>query len=825
MSSQIGTRVTVNTSNINFFLAKLDQILNLKILNVLAFPLTIVTILIFLTSYFSHFSPIIYFALFNLLAVSLFFVNVKLYHVFKIKNYIPRISINNTLSNIQSGNQTEIGSLLDYDTCRIFKLAYLSDPDSFFIALSKTDQVRFIFYKAGISFQELVGVSTATTIDQVFLSAIKMAGSFEQKLIGSSDLFWGFYETSNNLRRFFADHNLKEDDVYNIVFWEKTIWDEEQKKRHFLDPDHWISTGGIGKSWSTGYTQNLDVYAKDMTQMISKGIARYSVISRMELVDAMQTILTKSHSHLIMVGEAGVGKKSLVREFAKQVLYGKVMPSLKYRRILELETGALLAGASQKEGEVELRFKSILNDACRAGNIILFIDDIDALLLEEGQGSVNAAQVLIPYLESGALQLIGATTPEKWHKICANSKINNYFNKLVIPEGDENVTLRILQDLSFQFEYKYKITVTYQSLKEAYRDAKKYIPYKAFPAKAIDLLEESCIKTQNMGLKVLSPEIIQKTVSQNTNIPVQEASGNEKDVLLNLESFLHQRVVGQDDAVKAVANAMRRARAGLESGKRPVASFLFLGPTGVGKTELSKALAESYFGSEQNMVRLDMSEYQNDDAIHKLLGSENEAGGYLTKPVREKPFSLVLLDEIEKANPDILNLFLQILDDGRITDNLERTIDFTHTIIIATSNAGSEIIRERATEGTSSNKEFAKILMDKLLRDGIFRPEFVNRFDSIITFDPLNELQIREIAELMIKEIQKKLLAERDRKLEVTDQAVTKLASLGFDPQYGAREMRRVMQEQLENFIAKKVLGDEEDKDTPIVFDVGDIEE
>ena len=220
-----------------------------------------------------------------------------------------------------------------------------------------------------------------------------------------------------------------------------------------------------------------------------------------------------------------------------------------------------------------------------------------------------------------------------------------------------------------------------------------------------------------------------------------------------------------------------------------------------------------------------MSEYQNDDAIYKLLGNDNDAGGYLTKPIREKPFSLVLLDEIEKASPDILNLFLQILDDGRITDNLERTIDFTHTIIIATSNAGSEIIRERAAEGNSSNKEFAKILLDKLLRDGIFRPEFVNRFDSMITFDPLSEFQIREIAELMIKEIQKKLLTERDRKLEVTSQAVTKLASLGFNPQFGAREMRRVMQEQLENFIAKKVLGDEEDKDTPIVFDVGDIEE
>jgi len=341
---------------------------------------------------------------------------------------------------------------------------------------------------------------------------------------------------------------------------------------------------------------------------------------------------------------------------------------------------------------------------------------------------------------------------------------------------------------------------------------------------------EIWMQTKLEEIPTVEREAVARVVARMTGIPVEEVSLAEKERLIKMEELIHARMVNQNEAVKSVSSAIRRARAGLRDIKRPIGVFMFMGPTGVGKTELAKSLAEILYGNENALVRLDMSEYMERHSVSRIIGSPPgyvgfDEGGQLTEIVRRRPFSIVLLDEIEKAHHDVFNILLQILDDGRITDNLERTIDFTHTIIIATSNAGSEIIRERATEGTSSNKEFAKILMDKLLRDGIFRPEFVNRFDSIITFDPLNELQIREIAELMIKEIQKKLLAERDRKLEVTDQAVTKLASLGFDPQYGAREMRRVMQEQLENFIAKKVLGDEEDKDTPIVFDVGDIEE
>ncbi len=319
---------------------------------------------------------------------------------------------------------------------------------------------------------------------------------------------------------------------------------------------------------------------------------------------------------------------------------------------------------------------------------------------------------------------------------------------------------------------------------------------------------------------------IAKIISNKTNIPLEEVGTTEKGKLLNLEELLHMRVIGQDEAITAVSDAMRRARAGLKDIKRPMGVFLFLGPTGVGKTELSKALAEAYFGSENNMIRLDMSEYQDKTSINRMIGAppgyaESQAGGQLTQHVRERPFSLILLDEIEKANPDIINLFLQVFEDGRLSDSMGRVVDFTNTIIIATSNAGAEVIRQSIKE--SINIETLKEkLLDYLQREGIFKPEFLNRFDAIVAFKPLTLEQIVEVVELMLKKLSIKL-SEQDVKLKITDEALKKLAKTGYDPVFGARPMRRLIQERVENALAKRLLTGEIKRGDVIEIDAQDI--
>ena len=814
-------QIIINFKDPIFALAKINKKLGSPRFKSISNIIIIVGIIFFALINILKLSDFLMFFAINLLAISTFLINLKLYFDLKIKNYVPKIEISVLAEKQSLGNQIDISPVLNFEAALLLKTNWGNTLESIFLKICQTREASFILYKAGLSTQYFSGLKIDASIEEILKRALESAAKNNQRFIYISDLFWGFASSSKIIQDTFYKSELDTKDLENLIFWEKTLMARTEAKS-LLDPENWTSTGGIAKDWSSGYTIYLDQFGKDLTSMVSGGWLNFSVVSRENLTREMETALSKQHSHLIMVGEAGVGKRALVLEFARKVLHGKTLDHLNFKRIIEIDTGLLVAGAHDNEGEIETRLQLILNDAVKAGNVIIFIDNIHSIFIKDGYGTANLSQILIPYLESGRLQLIGATNLESWHKISANSNISSLFNKLEVPETDKNQTLKILQDLSFKFEYKYKIAITYQGLNETYNLAKKYIPYEFFPAKAIDLLEEAAIFCQNKRSNYLTPELLKEVVSNKTSIPVSEANDDEKNVLLHLEQFLHERIVGQDKAIKTVASALRRARAGLKNDNRPVASFLFLGPTGVGKTETCKALAKAYFGSERNMLRLDMSEYQEVSAIHKLLGSDQEAGGYLTKPIREKPFTLILLDEVEKAHPDILNLFLQVLDDGRITDNLERTIDFTHAIIIATSNAGSELIREHFMSSNADTHEFGKILIDKLLKDGIFKPEFLNRFDGVITFTPLSKEEINAVARLLIKGIARQL-DEKGIALKVTDGAINKLSELGFDPAFGARQMRRVVQDKLEDFIAEKILGESLERGDSITFDVEDI--
>ena len=470
---------------------------------------------------------------------------------------------------------------------------------------------------------------------------------------------------------------------------------------------------------------------------------------------------------------------------------------------------SLLSGVNDP-GEAESRLLGVLNDAVRAGNVILFIDDIHVLFASGGDkiGTIDASEVIAPYLQSSELRIIGITSNNNYQTyIAPRAQIAGNMEKIEVPATDENQTIRILEDLSLYFSSKYGIQITYNALKEVYKLSERFTLEKAFPARAVDMLENVCTAAKNSsflsssrrrGSIVLDRHVTDKLAESTLNVPVQEAEGDEREKLLHLEEKLHSRVIGQNEAVKAVSQALQRARTQVTDTKRPIGTFLFLGPTGVGKTELTKALSWAYFGSEESMVRMDMNEFQDSASVgrfigRKMPGSEQLEGGEFVKKVREKPFSVILLDELEKAHPDILNLFLQILDEGYCTDGMGNKISFQNSIIIATSNAGANLIREGVTAGKTS-EGLKTELLNYLQSQGIYKPEFLNRFDGTIVFKPLTKEELLKIAGLIFQSSCESL-KQKGYIIQIEQPALEKLVEWGYKPEFGARPMRRVFQE------------------------------
>ncbi|MFA6534407.1 MAG: AAA family ATPase, partial [Patescibacteria group bacterium] len=460
----------------------------------------------------------------------------------------------------------------------------------------------------------------------------------------------------------------------------------------------------------------------------------------------------------------------------------------------------------------------------RAGNVILVIEEVHDLVgISTGtEESLDLAEALINYLAKYRVSAITTTTPKDYSYLEAKTSLGNYLHKITVDEPQGNEAIQIVESRIGPIEYTNKVFFSYAAVAASVTLSTRYIHERYLPAKAIDLLKEAAVQTagsRGRGATVM-PEDVALVVSQKTKIPLTKIGAAESKKLVNLEAEIHERMVDQAESVKEVAAALRRARAGLRDQKRPIANFLFLGPTGVGKTELAKTIAEVYFGSETNMVRLDMSEYQTKESLYRLIGAPTgeQAGGYLTEAIRRQPFALVLFDEVEKAHPDILNLFLQVMDDGRLTDNAGRTVDFTNAIIIMTSNAGTKYIQEQVKAGVDMAAIRAEMINNRL--GEFFRPEFLNRFDAINVFKPLTIAEVNQIASLMIKKAAKNLLQD-GVELEVTPAAVAELAAAGFDPQFGARPLRRVIQERIDNTLANLKLENKFKRGDKVVFDVG----
>ncbi len=650
------------------------------------------------------------------------------------------------------------------------------------------------------------------TLSESFQKTIQEAATIalerNRAVIGEKELLVALARQDGFFKQVLMDHDLKETDVENITLWLDSLEEMMAMSKQFWKKENLLKYGSLGKEWASGFTINLDRFSIDWRRITGRHLFN-GIIGHKKEVDELEAILAKSNlSNALILGEGGIGRKSIVQSFAQRCFLGMSLPELNNRKVVELDMVSLLA-QMQGQDQLEMMLNRIFSEVVTAGNIILVIDNFEHFVDSRTQkaGTADISGILSKYLSMPDFHFIAIASVEGFHrKMEQDPAFLNYFSKLEVSEISELETIRILEDLALGMEAKYRILITYPAIREIVNLSGRYFPSVPFPKKAIDVLDESVSYLRSQKEKVLFPKHVAKVISEKTNIPVGKMEFKEKSVLLNLENLIHEKIINQSEAVKEISIAMRRSRSGLGSKKRPMGSFLFLGPTGVGKTETAKALAEIYFGGVEKMIRLDMSEFQAISDIPRLLGAVSpvEQQGLLTTPVRERPFSLVLMDEIEKAHPDILNLMLQVLDEGHITDGQGRRVVFANTIIICTSNAGAQIIFEEVEKGGSVEKQK---LMDFLFTKSSFRPEFINRFDATVIFHPLTRENLMDIAELSCRGLAKNL-KEKDIELVVTEALKEKIVELSYKPEFGAREMRRVMQDTVENKISEALLAE-----------------
>lgn len=608
---------------------------------------------------------------------------------------------------------------------------------------------------------------------------------------------------------------LDTEDIVQGLRWQESLLRRE------IEPKKDNLFGGIGRDWASGFTPVLDNFGHNISLDIQKGNQDFSGVSRGHVLDQMaHSLARENRGSIALVGDTGVGKKQLVYSLAESMIRGESEENLRYKQIVQIDPTIITSSVSEN-ASLENIFKQIFYDSIKAGNIILFFDEAQLFFGNE-PGTVNIAKVLLPILEKYNLNCILAINHQEWHKITSTDpSLTQMFTRVEIEPTDEPQTVSILQDFAVLFESKYKRAITFKALKESYSLAERYIRDVAQPKKSINLLEDSCNYPDN-GL--ITENSVRQAVEILANVKVEEGTASEKNQLLNLEEFIHRRMINQSRAVKVVSDALRRSRAGVRNEARPVGSFLFLGPTGVGKTELAKSLAQVYFGGEKNIIRLDMSEYQTTEDVHRFLSAADtdNKGSSLLQEITQKPFAVVLFDEIEKANPDILDLLLQLLDEGELTDDSGKKVSFREAIVICTSNAGADEIRTRIESGQAL-EQFEKQFVDDIINQHLFKPELINRFDEVVLFRPLTKEELLQVAYLLIKSVNIQMEKQKIS-ISLTEAAYQFLVESGYDPRLGARPMRRAVQRLVENTLAKKILSGNVQKGAQITLDVKDFQ-
>ncbi len=707
---------------------------------------------------------------------------------------------------------------------------------------------------------------TKRVIENAFMEARRLNSQY----IGTEHLLVGIMREGDSVAvRIMMDLNVNPQKLYNEIV--KTINEADSKEQG-------AKRGSNRGSFNS--TPTLNQYGSDLTKRATEGKLD-PVIGRSTEIDRVIQILSRrTKNNPCLIGEPGVGKTAIAEGLAEKIVAGDVPETLKNKRVVSVDISSMVAGAKYR-GDFEERIKKSLDEVRKAGDVILFIDEIHTIVgAGSAEGAVDAANILKPLLARGEIQVIGATTTNEYRKyIEKDAALERRFSPVTVEEPSEEDAIKILEGLRDKYEAHHNVKITDDAIKAAVDLSIRYVNDRYLPDKAIDLIDEAASKvkmqsytkpdsirkleeeiekvnkekeeaiaTQNFekaaklrdkqrtkkekleeeqakwkdgntkNVITLNKENIAEVIARWTGIPAYKITETESDKLRHLEENLHKRVIGQNEAVSAVAKAIRRGRVGLTDPNRPTGSFLFLGPTGVGKTELAKALAEAMFGNEDAMIRIDMSEFMESHSVAKLIGSPPgyvgyDEGGQLTEKVRRKPYSVILFDEMEKAHPDVMNMLLQILEDGRLTDSQGRTVNFKNTIIIMTSNVGAKLITDKNKLGFANDKstenekqEYENIKKEVLAElKKQFRPEFINRIDDIIVFHKLNNEDINKIMEIMLKQVQKRLELQ-NYKVEIDDSAKELIAKKGVDNNYGARPLRRSIQNMLEDKIAEAIL-------------------
>jgi len=719
--------------------------------------------------------------------------------------------------------------------------------------------------------EETLGFTPRTkrVIENAFIEAKKLGYNY----IGTEHLLIGILREADSIAaRILLDLNVNIPKLYNEII--KVINDEE------IGEDGANTKKETRRKGSYNSTATLNQFGEDLTKKAEEGKLDPVVGRKEEIQRVIQILSRRTKNNPCLIGEPGVGKTAVVEGLAQKIVAGDIPEILKDKRVVTLDISGMVAGAKYR-GDFEERIKKALNEVKKAGDVILFIDEIHTIVgAGAADGAIDAANILKPLLARGEIQLIGATTLNEYRKyIEKDSALERRFSPVNVKEPTPSDTIEILNGLRDKYEAHHNVKITKEAIEAAVKLSVRYINDRFLPDKAIDLIDEASSRariktyTEPENLKELQTKIeeiekdkeeavrsqkfekaaslrdkekelkekyekeeqkwknkntkqvtniteenIAEVISTWTGIPAYKITEDENERLKNLEKELHKRVVGQNEAVEAVAKAIKRGRVGLKDPNRPIGSFLFLGPTGVGKTELSKALAQCLFGDESSMIRIDMSEYMEPHSVSKLIGSPPgyvgfDEGGQLTEKIRRKPYAVILFDEIEKAHPDVMNMLLQILEDGRLTDSQGRTVNFKNTVIIMTSNLGARVITDKKSLGFSNNEkqedsqkdyeETKKEVMQILKKE--LRPEFINRIDEIIVFHKLNDEEIRKIVDIMIAEVERRL-KEQNIEIEVDDSVKDLIAKTGVDKAFGARPLRRTIQNLLEDKLAEEIL-------------------
>ncbi|HUD44237.1 MAG TPA: ATP-dependent Clp protease ATP-binding subunit [Patescibacteria group bacterium] len=728
---------------------------------------------------------------------------VEVFFRFHVYRYHPSLNLNKNKGNVLQSASSEL--------LRV----YLSSMNlhACLSHLYKYPQILFMLEKIGLTPKDMISV--ALEKEQVLTYSGEIVKTVRGAYITSMDFLTAYLLLTEEKTKLLFNHQLKKDELLQLLQWARSDFGSEE----FPLPIRFNYNGeGIGEEIVSGWTLETQKYTTNFTYALGNYLP--FLIGRETQYKIMLEALSRSEkNNCMLVGDPGVGKENLIAKLTDDSYYGLLSPTLNHKKVLELMVGPLIAGA-QSRSDLEERLQAIIEEVAHSQNVLLYIPDFENLMGSTSFG-IDVSGAIMPYLRKGELAIIASMTSGNFKTYLEHNPLQNVFTVIEVNEPDRETATQMLLAKSSTIEQANKVILLYTAITTAVELADRYDQDDVLPGSAVTLLSDTAHSVSLAKKKYVTAEDVEEEISLRANVNVGKPTTQEKDLLLHLEDKLHERIIDQVNAISAISEAIRRLRSGLTTASRPI-SFLFLGPTGVGKSETAKALADIYYGGENNMIRLDMSEYTSVDGERRLLGSapgEGSERGELTEKIHDHPFSLVLLDEFEKASPRILDLFLQVLEDGRLTDNKGRTVSFVNCIIIATSNAGAEFIREKLVAGMQIDKTFQSQLLEYLQGNQIFKPELLNRFDDVVTFSPLGQKELTQIVQLLLKEIVKQMDKE-DITITFDDKIVNKVVKEGADVEFGARPLRRYIQDKVEDLIAQKKLKDEIKRGDSLVMSV-----